>query len=290
MLDMFTTAAAAFDQSLIAGMDDAIAAGLAWVTPQLRVAMMLYVIGMGFLTMYHKTDSWSFVHAAAKGIALGTIIKITNYNYYIRDLFFYDLPNGFAAALHGPRAAVDSARQFDVLWSAVLHMAGFVLGQATGFSHIIDRGVIWALTGLIGLALWLCFIIWYIARVFMALIICLGAFMLVLALFKQTRGYLEQWIGKLVGLTMLQLSSSILLRIVMVIMTDRMMLMKNDPSMSVDMLISSVAGVCGVFWMGALLMVALPSAIAIGSGVGAGVAVTSGMLGGIGAAAGGLVK
>jgi hypothetical protein len=38
-------------------MDDAIAAGLTWVTPQLRVAMMLYVIGMGFLTMYHKTDS-----------------------------------------------------------------------------------------------------------------------------------------------------------------------------------------------------------------------------------------
>jgi hypothetical protein len=290
MLDMFTTAAAAFDQSLIAGMDDAIAAGLAWVTPQLRVAMMLYVIGMGFLTMYHKTDSWSFVHAAAKGIALGTIIKITNYNYYIRDLFFYDLPNGFAAALNGPRAAVDSARQFDILWSAVLHLVAFVLGQATGFSHIVDRGVVWALAGLILLALWLCFIIWYIARVFMALIICLGAFMMVLALFRQTRGYVEQWIGKLVGLTMLQLSSSILLRIVLVIMNDRMMLMKNDPSMSVDMLISSVAGVCGVFWMGALLMVALPSAISIGSGVGVGVAITSGMLGSVGVAAGGLAK
>jgi hypothetical protein len=287
---MFTTAAAAFDQSLIAGMDDAIAAGLAWVTPQLRVAMMLYVIGMGFLTMYHKTDSWSFVHAAAKGIALGTIIKITNYNYYIRDLFFYDLPNGFAAALNGPRAAVDSARQFDILWSAVLHLVAFVLGQATGFSHIVDRGVVWALAGLILLALWLCFIIWYIARVFMALIICLGAFMMVLALFRQTRGYVEQWIGKLVGLTMLQLSSSILLRIVLVIMNDRMMLMKNDPSMSVDMLISSVAGVCGVFWMGALLMVALPSAISIGSGVGVGVAITSGMLGSVGVAAGGLAK
>jgi hypothetical protein len=185
---------------------------------------------------------------------------------------------------------VDSAHQFDILWSAVLHLVAFVLGQATGFSHIVDRGIVWALAGLILLALWLCFIIWYIARVFMALIICLGAFMMVLALFRQTRGYVEQWIGKLVGLTMLQLSSSILLRIVLVIMNDRMMLMKNDPSMSVDMLISSVAGVCGVFWMGALLMIALPSAISIGSGVGVGVAITSGMLGGVGAAAGGLVK
>jgi len=271
-------------------MDDAIAAGLTWVTPQLRVAMMLYVIGMGFLTMYHKTDSWSFVHAAAKGIALGAIIRITNYNYYVRDLFFYDLPNTFAASLHGPRAAVDSAQQFDVLWSGALHFCGFVLGQATGFSHLIDRGVVWALAGLILLALWLCFIVWYLARVFMALVICLGTFMLVLALFRQTRGYVEQWIGKLVGLTMLQLTSSILLRLVLVMMNDRMLLMKNDTTMSVDLLITAFAGVCGVFWMGALLMIALPSVIAIGSGVGAGVAITSGMLGSAGVAAGGLAR
>jgi len=271
-------------------MDDAITAGLTWVTPQLRVAMMLYVIGMGFLTMYHKTDSWSFVHAAAKGIALGAIIRITNYNYYVRDLFFYDLPNTFAASLHGPRAAVDSAQQFDVLWSGALHFCGFVLGQATGFSHLIDRGVVWALAGLILLALWLCFIVWYLARVFMALVICLGTFMLVLALFRQTRGYVEQWIGKLVGLTMLQLTSSILLRLVLVVMNDRMLLMKNDTTMSVDLLITAFAGVCGVFWMGALLMIALPSVIAIGSGVGAGVAITSGMLGSVGVAAGGLAR
>jgi type IV secretory pathway VirB6-like protein len=290
MLNMFSNAAAAFDQSLIVGMDDAIAAGLTWVTPQLRVTMMLYVIGMGFLTMYHKTDSWSFVHAAAKGIALGAIIRITNYNYYVRDLFFYDLPNTFAASLHGPRAAVDSAQQFDVLWSGALHFCGFVLGQATGFSHLIDRGVVWALAGLILLALWLCFIVWYLARVFMALVICLGTFMLVLALFRQTRGYVEQWIGKLVGLTMLQLTSSILLRLVLVVMNDRMLLMKNDTTMSVDLLITAFAGVCGVFWMGALLMIALPSVIAIGSGVGAGVAITSGMLGSVGVAAGGLAR
>jgi type IV secretion system protein VirB6 len=290
MLNMFSNAAAAFDQSLIVGMDDAIAAGLTWVTPQLRVAMMLYVIGMGFLTMYHKTDSWSFVHAAAKGIALGAIIRITNYNYYVRDLFFYDLPNTFAASLHGPRAAVDSAQQFDVLWSGALHFCGFVLGQATGFSHLIDRGVVWALAGLILLALWLCFIVWYLARVFMALVICLGTFMLVLALFRQTRGYVEQWIGKLVGLTMLQLTSSILLRLVLVVMNDRMLLMKNDTTMSVDLLITAFAGVCGVFWMGALLMIALPSVIAIGSGVGTGVAITSGMLGSVGVAAGGLAR
>jgi type IV secretion system protein VirB6 len=290
MLNMFSNAAAEFDQSLIVGMDDAIAAGLTWVTPQLRVAMMLYVIGMGFLTMYHKTDSWSFVHAAAKGIALGAIIRITNYNYYVRDLFFYDLPNTFAASLHGPRAAVDSAQQFDVLWSGALHFCGFVLGQATGFSHLIDRGVVWALVGLILLALWLCFIVWYLARVFMALVICLGTFMLVLALFRQTRGYVEQWIGKLVGLTMLQLTSSILLRLVLVVMNDRMLLMKNDTTMSVDLLITAFAGVCGVFWMGALLMIALPSVIAIGSGVGAGVAITSGMLGSVGVAAGGLAR
>jgi hypothetical protein len=73
-------------------------------------------------------------------------------------------------------------------------------------------------------------------------------------------------------------------------MNDRMLIMKNDTNMSVDLLMAAFAGVAGVFWMGALLMIALPSVIAIGSGVGAGVAITSGMLGSVGVAAGGLAR
>lgn len=278
---MFSAAALAFDQSLVQGMDAAIGAGLAWVAPQLRVAMMLYVLGYGLLTMYQHADTWTFVTAAVRAIAIGMIIQATNYNYYVRDLFFTDLPNAFAAALNGPRITVNSAQQFDILWSAALNMCAFVLGQATGLVHIGDRALVWILAMLMLLALWVCFVIWYISRVFMALIICIGAFLLVLALFRSTRGYVQQWIGKLVGLSMLQLTASILLRIVLVVLTARLKVMQNDLNLGLDELINNVAGVTGVFWMGALLMIALPSAIAIGSGVGAGTAVATGMLGGV---------
>jgi hypothetical protein len=80
---------------------------------------------------------------------------------------------------------------------------------------------------------------------------------------------------------MLQLTASILLRIVLVVLTARLKVMQNDLNLGLDELINNVAGVTGVFWMGALLMIALPSAISIGSGVGAGTAVATGMLGGL---------
>ncbi|UEM08127.1 type IV secretion system protein (plasmid) [Skermanella rosea] len=285
---VFASAAEAFDNSLLEGMDAAISAGLDWAMPQLRVALMLYVAGTGILMMYHKTDGWSFASAALKAMAIGALIQSTNYNYYVRDLFFTDLPNQIAFSLNGPRITVNSAQQFDVMWSAVMHFCAFILGQATGWSHIMDRALVWLFALLILLALWVCFIIWYISRVFMALVICMGAFLVILYLFRHTRGYVEQWIGKLVGLTMLQLTASILLRIILIVMNARLRAMQNDPGIGVDEMLNNMAGLTGVFWMGALLMVALPSAISIGSGVGAGAAVTAGMLGGIGAGAAGM--
>lgn len=279
--NIFSTTAQSFDQLLMLGMDAAIGAGLAWVAPALRTAMMLYVLGYGFLTLYQHADGWTFVTAAMRAIAIGMLIQSTNYNFYVRDLFFTDLPNAFAAALNGPRITVNSAQTFDKLWEASLHMCGYVLGQAAGWTNVGERAVVWVLLMLMMLALWICFIVWYISRVFMALFICVGAFLLVLALFRSTRGYVQQWVGKLVGLTMLQLSSSILLRLVLAVLWDRMATIQNDPKLGIDELLNNVAGVTGVFWMGALLMIALPSAIAIGSSVGAGAAVTTGLLGGV---------
>lgn len=278
--NVFTLSAQAFDQSLIEGMDAVIGAGLTWVAPALRTAMMLYVLGYGFLTMYQHADGWTFVTAAMRAIAIGMLIQSANYNYYVRDLFFTDLPNTIAASLYGPRISVNSAQQLDVLWSAAVNMASFILKQAIGWTNIGERALVYVLLMLIQLALWVCFVVWYISRVFMALIICMGAFLLVLALFRSTRGYVQQWIGKLVGLTMLNLSASILLRVVLVVLTGRLRAIQGDPTLSLSEMLNNLAGVTGVFGMGAMLMIALPSAISIGSGVGAGAAVATGMLGG----------
>src|SRR4051812_46537154 len=82
-----------------------------------------------------------------------------------------------------------------------------------------------------------CFGMWYISRVFMAVVICLGPFLIIGALFKGTRGFVFQWIGKLIGLTMLGLASSIVLRVVLAIISARLRSVEINPSMSIDEMI-----------------------------------------------------
>jgi type IV secretory pathway VirB6-like protein len=287
---VFQKTATELDAALIEGMNVAIDAGLAWIAPQLRIALGLYVIGYAFLMMYGRVEGWTLASAVGRAMAVAAILKIDNYSYYVRDLFFTDLPNQLARAMNGPRITVNSAQQFDNAWLAVLHYTALILGQSSGFAHIDDRVITWVLAYMNFAALCVCFAIWYISRAFMAIVICLGPFLIILFLFRSTRGFVEQWIGKLVALTVLGLSASILLRIILIIMSSRLRGIHDNPGISVDEMIANAASVTGVFWLGALMMFVLPSAIAIGSGIGASVAVTSGILGSAGVAAGGLAR
>lgn len=275
---IFTDFAGAMDTMLVSSMDAIISAGLAGMRGQIALALSLYIIGFAFLTIYGKTDVGTAALAAVRAVVVTQVLQLAAYNYYVRDFFFTDLPNTIAAALGGPRSGISSAQQFDLLWSAALHATSFVLGQATGFTMMGERVVAWALAGLMLVALGVIFLVWIIARVFMAVVICMGVFIILLFLFKATRGFVEQWIGKLVGLIVLQLTSSILLRIVLVIITDRMRAMGATPSGDVDAMIGQLASIAAVYWIGAALMIVLPTFIAIGSGVSAGSVIAGGAL------------
>lgn len=283
---IFTDFASSMDTMLIASMDAIIAGGLASVRGQIALALSLYIIGFAFLTIYGKTDIGTAVMAAVRALVVTQILQAATYTYYVRDFFFTDLPNTIAAALGGPRSGISSAQQFDLLWSAALHATSIILGQATGFTMMMERGVAWVLAGAMLLALGVIFLVWLIARVFMAIIICMGVFIALLFLFSATRGFVEQWIGKLVGLVVLQLTSSILLRMVLVIITDKMRTMGAAPSGDVDAMLAQLSSMASVYWMGAALMIVLPSFVAIGSGVSAGSVVAAGHVGRLASGAG----
>jgi type IV secretory pathway VirB6-like protein len=287
---VFSKTAVELDAALVAGMNDAVAGGLNWVIPQLRVGLMLYVIGYSFLMMYGKAEGWTFASAVVRAMAIAAILKASNYTYYVRDFFFTDLPNDVARAIGGPRITVSSAEQFDVLWSAVVNYSAYVNGQAVGWSNAMHRGLVWLLAGADLGALWVCFGLWYLSRVLMAVVICLGPFLIIAYLFQATRGYVEQWIGKLVALSVLQLSASIVLRILLVILSSRLMDLEHAKGPSVDEMLANAGSVTGTFWFCAGLMLVLPSALAIGSGVGAGVAIAGGIFGGAIGSAGSMAR
>lgn len=279
---IFERTATELDTSLIEGMGVAVSAGLAWAAPQLKTGLMLYVAGFGLLMMYGRVDKGTFMTAIVRALAVTAILKASNYDYYVRDLFFTDLPNAIAAAMDGPRVTVNSADQFDRMWSAVMHYSAFINGQASGWDDIVNRSIVWGLAGANLIALGVCFGMWYIARGFMAIIICIGPWLIILYLWDATRGWVNEWIGKLVGFVVLQLAASILLRIVLSILNGRLKAMNDNPGLSIDEMIANAAGLTGIFWIMALIMFVLPSFVAIGSGAGAGVAMASGIVGSFG--------
>ncbi|WP_424138824.1 type IV secretion system protein [Roseomonas chloroacetimidivorans] len=276
---IFTDFATSMDGMLIASMDAIISSGLSNMRGQIALALSLYVLGFAFLTVFGKTDVGEAARAALRALVITQLLQASAYNYYVRDFFFTDLPNTVAAALGGPRSGISSATQFDLLWSAALHATSIVLGQATGWTMMPERGVAWVLAAAMLIALGAIFLVWLIARVFMAVVICLGVFLALLFLFSATRGFVEQWIGKLVGLIVLQITSSILLRIVLVIITDRMRALGTAPTGNVDAMIAQLGSITAVYWIGAALMIVLPAFIAIGSGVSAGAVVGAGYVG-----------
>ena len=234
-----------FDANLVDGMNIGISAGLAWAKIYIISALSLYVIGYAFMTMSSKVDTWAFVLAGARAMAVGAILQAHNYNYYVRDFFFHDLPNQAAKAINGPRINVNSAEQLDMAWSSVLHYTAFILAKASGWSQWDDRLMAWIFAGGDYLALLVCFGMWYLSRVFLAIIIAIGPFLIILFLFRSTREYVQQWIGKLVGLTVLGLASSILLRMTLVVMSSRLKGFHLDPAMPVSEMLAMSSGVMG---------------------------------------------
>lgn len=272
---IFAPTAIDFERMFVLGMDDVIVSGLNDMRAQFFTAMCLYVLCYAFLTMYRKVDAYDFVWAGGRALLISALLNSTNYNFYVRQFFFTDLPNRWAFAMGGPRAAINSAEQFDRMWSAALNAVSIVLQNAAHWTQFMDRGMAWVHAGLMLIALILMFVVWLASRAFMAIVICLGPFILLTFLFSGTRHIGMSWIGKLVGLTALQLASSILMRILLVVVHGRMLALQSQMGTGVDTQLATLAGIDGVFWMGALLMLSLPAAISIGSGGVAGAAAAS---------------
>jgi type IV secretory pathway VirB6-like protein len=264
------------DASLINGMNDVIASGIAAVHPMVTAALSLYVVTYFVMVIKGQADVGSAIDAAIRAVLITSLLKVDTYNSYVRDFFFTDMPNTIAAAIHGPRVAIDSAHQFDVMWSGVLNYQGFALGLATSWYQFTDRAFIIIVTWLIYAALWVDFLVWYAARIFMALTIALGVFMLILFMWRITAQWAVQWVGKLVSLTILGAVSSILLRLLMVHMTNSLITLgvmssNFNSGMDLTMVENQYANVGGLMWAGAVLMLVLPSAFAFGSSIGSGV-------------------
>lgn len=219
-------------------------------------------------------------------IVVQFIVNAANYNQYVRDFFFDGVPAEFAAAFMDTPATLSSAQQFDKASGEVDSLVAAAQMQNTGWSTeaLSNSMAIWvADIGIkIMIAVWA--FVWSLGRFLLAVVLGFGPWILVFELFDRTRGFVDHWIGTLVGLVVYQLAGAITLQIVMTGAFALLTAIHVSGTVNADEMVGMLVQVFYFFAMAALTMLALPFICSVGSGAAAGNAVVmtaaSGMMAG----------
>jgi len=205
---------------LVSAVAQVVTAFLTFVGPPLKVALVLYIALTGVLIIRGQTDE-------AGSALLGRFLKMALvvwvltgsgvYQQYVYDFFFTTLPQALAQALtsSGGANTID-ANSFDQVWLKAWR-AGLEVWRTLSWHDIAEKLVIVVFWGAAIISTVVAFAIWLISRVLLALYIALGPLLIGLALFPATRSIFERWIGSLISCVILQITTIVLLFIILAV-------------------------------------------------------------------------
>lgn len=200
---------------------------------------------------------------------VANFLTVGLYNQWVETMFLTTIPNWIAGTIGGAPVGVGVAGQFDALRAAVNHNAAVLLAANAGYTPamIANRlSISLAAEFSVG-ALWLSFVIDFLAECLMGDVAPIGAVVLLAYLFNNTRHWAERWIGKLVALALLELLVAIELKIVLAQYQTEMAKVEglSGSGMDATEAISMLWSLGWIFLFGAVVMVGLPAiAAAIG--------------------------
>ncbi|HYH37635.1 MAG TPA: type IV secretion system protein [Azospirillum sp.] len=205
---------------LVAAVVQVLDAFLAFAAAPLRVALVLYIALTGLLILrgeVSKAGAVLFGRILRMILVVWVITGTGIYQHTVHDLFFTTLPNALTNALTSSGAVrVVSADSFDQVWLRAWR-AGLEVWRTLGWSDIAEKAVVVLFWAVAILSTGFCFAIWLISRVILALYIALGPLLVPLVLFAATRAIFERWIGSLISCVILQVTTVVLLFIVLAV-------------------------------------------------------------------------
>jgi hypothetical protein len=114
------------------------------------------------------------------------------------------------------------------------------------------------------------FDIWLFGRKLLGIVLCMGPWVLTTELPDRTRGYVDQWVGIIVGLIVFQLAAAIELQLMLHSQSAMLMKVRGSiDSVSIDEAVGTLFHLATMMFMDALTMLALPMVCGIGSGAAA---------------------
>jgi type IV secretion system protein VirB6 len=265
--DFFQTWVGIFEGLLTPAGNAAIASGLTAIAGPLTTLLVIYVITTGILCSLGEFSARLAVSRVLRAGFVSMLLTATYFNPYVRDLFITTLPAWFASALSNSPSTVSLPEQCDQIRSAMLHMAAGIY-QNTSWQDIDVRAET-MLASMLGTAfLGILVLVYELTRTFMLLTVCVAPFVIAGYLFDATKSFVEGWIGKAVGLAVLQLLVSITAQVI--VGADSAMMKSAAGNVGVGMLsqLSTYFAVVVFFLMMSVVVVGLPSiAYSIGKGM-----------------------
>ncbi len=205
---------------LIHAVAEVLNAFLTFVAVPLRVTLVLYIALTGLLVIrgeVNETSAVLFGRILKMLLVVWVITGAGVYQQYVYDFFFTMLPKGLADAMTSSGAVnVVRADTFDQVWLRAWR-AGLEVWRTLGWSDVAEKAIVVLFWAAAILSTGFCFAIWLISRVILALYIALGPLLVPLALFAATRAIFERWIGSLISCVILQITTIVLLYIVLTV-------------------------------------------------------------------------
>ncbi|PWC40952.1 type IV secretion system protein [Azospirillum sp. TSO35-2] len=193
---------------------------LIYVAAPLRVALVLYIALTALLVVrgeVSETGAALFGRILRMILVVWVVTGAGVYQQYVYDLFFTTLPNGLTSALTSSGSVrIVNANSFDQVWLRAWR-AGLEVWRTLGWSDIAEKAVVVLFWAVAILSTGFCFAIWLISRVILALYVALGPLLVPLVLFTATRAIFERWIGSLISCVILQVTTIVLLFIVLAV-------------------------------------------------------------------------
>jgi len=220
--NVFTYIVDQVETPLITAVGQVVSAFLNFAAAPLQAGLVLYVALTGLMIIrgYHQEAAATLISRMIKiAIVVWFITGAGVYQQYVYDFFFTTIPNDLSNAITGTGGlGVVSANSFDTVWVKAWR-AGLEVWKTLDTTDISEKFVVilfW-LAGIISTGL--CFVIWLVSRVLLALYIAVGPLLIALALFPATGSLFERWIGSMISCIVLQISTLVLLFIILQVET-----------------------------------------------------------------------
>ncbi|EJF75973.1 type IV secretion system protein [Bartonella alsatica] len=190
----------------------------------LTASCIIYIAFIGYNIMYGRSSIplWDFIATTVKlAIVVTLTTNASQYNAWIKDIFFTDLPNAIANVTQG--ASSDKN-----VWDNMMkHASAHVFDAANKYNGWTEIGVYivnW-IAGLICLLIaaffsTIGFIVTMFAKLGSFLVISVGPLFISLYMFSTTRRFTEAWLGQLVNFIILQVLVTLLGNVYVSLATD----------------------------------------------------------------------